>query len=57
MSTGPVIPGNRVYPGTMQHWTYGQVISYPDFVKAAVVITLTILAAVMLLGLGTGLWP
>ncbi len=57
MSTGPVIPGNRVYPGTSQHWTYGQRISYPDFVKAALWITATFLVAIAAVGIATGVWP
>ncbi len=56
MSIGPVIPGNRVYPGTSQHWTYGQVISYRDFLKAAVVLSAAILGAVAAIGLLTGVW-
>ncbi len=57
MSTGPVIPGNRVYPGTSQHWTYGQVISYRDFLKAAALLSAGILAAVASIGFLTGVWP
>lgn len=56
MSIGPVIPGNRVYPGTSQHWTYGQVISYRDFLKAAVVLSAATLGAVAAIGLLTGVW-
>lgn len=57
VSSGPVIPGNRIYPGTSQHWTYRQIISYPDFVKAAILITAAILVAVAAVGFATGLWP
>lgn len=48
------IPGNRVYPGTSQHWTYGQRIAYRDSVRATIILTVVFLGALavaVLLGL------
>ena len=57
MGTGPVIPGNRVYPGTMQHWTHDQRIAYKDFVRAAVWITVGCLILIGALVLVRAYWP
>ncbi len=51
MSQGPIVPGNRVYPGTSQHWTYGQFIDSRSFWKAAVLITAVALGAVLVLNI------
>ncbi len=56
MSSGPVIPGSRVYPGTSQHWTTAQIVESHDLVRAAVLISVGLLALVLAVLLVTGLW-
>ncbi len=56
MSTGPVIPGNRVYPGTSQHWASGQIVDSRDLVKSAALISVGLLAFVLAVIVITALW-
>ncbi len=56
MSTGPVVPGNRVYPGTSQHWTSGQIVDSRDLVKSAALISVGLLAFVLAVIVITALW-
>ncbi len=57
MASGPMIPGNRVYPGTRQHWTYEQRIATRDIEMTAVWISLALLATVAFGLFLQLLWP
>ncbi len=56
MSRGPVIPGYRVYPGTSQHWTYGQVIDNHDLLRAAVIISGGLLGMILFVQILAAVW-
>ncbi len=56
MSADSRIPGNRVYPGTSQHWTYDQKVAWRDLVRAAGWMTVALVVFVVVLQLIRTLW-